>query len=87
MNALEHQKQINLFNKSDLIQPYQVKHNLEELIFTSEKDKNSLMLIQDAIKKLITPEENEALFLANERQLNCLKKHRNICFRFSQAFK
>jgi len=73
-NALEHQKQIYLFNKSDLIQPDHVKHNLKELIFTSEKDKNSLMLIQDAIKKLITPEENEALFLANERQLHCLKQ-------------
>ena len=73
-NTLEHQKQINLFNKSDLIQPDHVKHNLKELIFTSEKDKNSLMLIQDAIKKLITPEENQALFLANERQINCLKQ-------------
>ena len=73
-SARENQKQINLFNKSDLIQQHHVKHNLEELIFTSEKDTNSLMLIQDAIKKLITPEENEALFLANERQLHCLKQ-------------
>ena len=73
-SARENQKQINLFNKSDLIEPHRVKHNLEELIFTSEKDKNSLMLIQDAIKKFISLEENEALFLANERQLNCLKK-------------
>ena len=70
----EHQKQINLFNKSDLIQPPQIKHNLEELIFTSEKDKGSLMLIRDAIKKLIISEEQDALFLANERQLQCLKQ-------------
>ena len=72
--APKHQKQINLFNKSDLIQPSKIKHELEELIFTSEKDENSLSFARDAIKKLITPEEKDALFLANERQLQLFKK-------------
>ena len=76
-DAHKNQKQINLFNKSDLIQPSKIKHDLEELIFTSEKDENSLSLARDAIKKLITPEEKDALFLANERQLQCLKKAHN----------
>lgn len=79
LEVRKHQKQINLFNKSDLIQPPKIKHKLEELIFTSEKDKNSLILVHDAIKKLITPEEKDALFLANERQLQCLKKaHKHL---------
>ena len=78
-DAPKRQKQINLFNKSDLIQPSKIKHELEELIFTSEKDENSLSFARDAIKKLITPEEKDALFLANERQLQCLKKaHKHL---------